>query len=311
MNWQSINFDWNQIRAFLATVDEGSFSAAARALESTQPTLSRQITALEERLGVTLFQRGRRSMILTSAGRELVDHVRTMAEAATRISLAASGQSLAAEGLVTITATSFTATMCLPPVIRTLSKTAPGIQIEVIASNDVQDLNKREADIALRHGRPEHPDLIAKLVDESPAYLFVSRDWLAKHPEPRNLDDLAGITFIGFNKPDIVEAGLSERGLPIRRHDVRYFANSGEFMLEMVRAGIGISILPSWICRDFDDLVPILTGQFSVDVPTWLTTHSELNTSGRVRLVFDTIAEHFVQMKTGGPMDRPLQFDNR
>ena len=72
MNWQSVSFDWNQVRAFLATVEEGSFSAAARALGQTQPTLSRQITALEEALGITLFERGRRSMRPTGAALELV-----------------------------------------------------------------------------------------------------------------------------------------------------------------------------------------------------------------------------------------------
>jgi len=301
MNWQAIKFDWNQVRAFLATVDEGSFSAAARALKSTQPTLSRQITALEEDLGITLFQRGRRSMILTAAGRELVDHVRSMADAATRVSLVASGQSLAAEGVVTVTATSFTATMVMPSVIMALVDVAPGIEIDIIASNDVRDLNKREADIALRHARPDHPDLIAKLLDESPARLYAGRDWLLRNPEPRSIDELKGISFIGFNQPEIVEAGLAERGLPIRREDVRYRTDSGELIFELVKAGAGISILPCWICLNQDDLVPILTDQFSVEVPTWLTTHSELHTSGRVRLVFDLIAKIFAEIKTGGP----------
>jgi DNA-binding transcriptional LysR family regulator len=305
MNWQAVDFDWNQIRAFLATVEEGSFSAAARALGSTQPTLSRQITALESQLGITLFQRGRRGMVLTAAGAKLVDHVRTMADAATRVSLAASGQSLAAEGLVTITATSFTAARFLPRIVQAIAREAPGIEIEIIASNDIRDLNKREADIALRHARPEHPDLIARQVHETPAYLYAHKEWLDQVGRLQKLEDLAGLSFIGFDRPDRVEAGLAERGLPVRRQDVRYRSDSGEVILELVRAGLGISVLPTFIAGGFDDLEPVLPAAFSVSVPTWLVTHSELRTSSRVRIVFDLIAKFFDETKTGGPKDRP------
>lgn len=301
MNWKSIDFDWNQIRAFLATVEKGTFSAAARALGSTQPTLSRQITALEERLGILLFQRGRRSMTLTSAGQQLVEHVQAMAEAATRVSLVASGQSLAAEGLVTVTATSFTATRVLPGVLTELQNSAPGIQVEILASNEVRDLNKREADIAIRHARPDHPDLIAKLIDEDPAHLFASRRWLNKNPLPKSTDDLAGISFIGFDLPARVSAGLAEQGLNIREEDVRYRSNSGEVIMEMVRAGLGISILPRSIVGTEPELVPILENQFEVTVPSWLVTHSELRTSQRVRIVYDLIAKVFAETKKGGP----------
>lgn len=305
MNWQAVDFDWNQIRAFLATVEEGSFSAAARALGSTQPTLSRQITALERKLGVTLFQRGHRSMSLTAAGAGLVDHVRTMADAATRVSLVASGQSLAAEGLVTITATSFTAARFLPLVVKTLSQEAPGIEIEIIASNDVRDLNKREADIALRHARPDHPDLIARQIDETPAFLYAAREWLDRHGRPKSLADLSGLGFIGFDQPERVVAGLAERGLPIRLQDIRYRGNTAEVILELVRAGLGLSVLPRFIADDYDELEAVLTDEFSVIVPTWLVTHSELRTSSRVRIAFDLIARIFAENKTGGPKDRP------
>ncbi len=99
MNWAAVSFDWNQVRAFLATIEEGSLSGAARALGQTQPTLSRQVTALESHLEVTLFKREPRAMVLTDAGLELVDHVRAMGEAAARLSLSASSQSQTIEGM--------------------------------------------------------------------------------------------------------------------------------------------------------------------------------------------------------------------
>ncbi|MEQ9004201.1 MAG: LysR family transcriptional regulator, partial [Pseudomonadales bacterium] len=126
MNWAAVAFDWNQVRAFLATAEEGSLSAAARVLHQTQPTLSRQVTALERALGVTLFERGHREVRLTGAGLELLEHVRAMAEAANRVSLAASGQSHAIEGHVRITATELLATHHLPAMLRKLRERAPG-----------------------------------------------------------------------------------------------------------------------------------------------------------------------------------------
>lgn len=309
MNWRSISFDWNQIRAFLATVEEGNFSAAARALGSTQPTLSRQISALEAQLGITLFQRGKRSMILTAAGRELVDHVRQMADAATRISLAASGQSAEPAGLVTISATGWTAATVLPGIISELSQRAPLIEVDIIASRNVSDLNKREADIAIRHGQPTHPDLIAMHVRSDTGCLYAHRGWLVENGMPESLDDLAGRTFLGFDHPDIVAAGLAERGLRIRPEDVRYRSTSGQVLIELARAGLGLTVLTESLGNRYPELVPVLREEFSVEVPTWLVTHSELQTSGRVRIVFDLIAEAFAQMKTGGPMGRPSTLD--
>src|SRR5439155_12795581 len=103
MEWRSVRFDWNRARAFLVAAEEGSFSAAARALETTQPTVGRQVAALESELGVTLFERVGTRLELTPAGHDLVEHVRAMSEAATRVSLAATGQSSSVVGTVSIT----------------------------------------------------------------------------------------------------------------------------------------------------------------------------------------------------------------
>ena len=90
MDWRSVRFDWNRARAFLVTAEEGSLSAAARALGMSQPTLGRQVTALEEELGVLLFERVGRGLTLTTGGTDLLDHVRTMGDAANHVTLAAS-----------------------------------------------------------------------------------------------------------------------------------------------------------------------------------------------------------------------------
>ncbi len=135
------------MRAFLATAEEGSFSAAARVLGLTQPTLGRQVAALEEALGVTLFERVGRSVRLTRAGRDLMAPAGEMRDAALRFSLMAEGRSQDITGHVSITATEFVAGRVLPAALASLRTRAPGLEIEVIASNAVQDLTLREADI--------------------------------------------------------------------------------------------------------------------------------------------------------------------
>jgi len=198
MNWQAVSFDWNQARAFLATAEEGSLSAAARALGQTQPTLGRQVAALEDHLGVTLFERVGRSLSLTQSGLELLDHFRAMGDAASRVSLTASGQSQTIEGHVSITASDVMSAYFLPPILKQLRDVAPGIDVEVIASNDFRDLLRREADIAIRHVRPEQPDLIARLVTEASAQLYASSEYLDRYGRPETASDLSDAVFIGF-----------------------------------------------------------------------------------------------------------------
>ncbi len=200
MDWRTVKFDWNRARAFLVTAEEGSLSAAARALGMAQPTLGRQVTALEQELGVALFERVGRGLALTPSGLELVEHVRAMGDAASRIALYASGQSQRIEGHVCITATDVVSLHLLPPALKRLRDMAPGIEVEVVASNEVRDLRRREADIAIRHARPEQPDLIAKLLRELSIRLYASTDYLDRLGRPGSLGDLAEAEFIGFDR---------------------------------------------------------------------------------------------------------------
>ncbi|MEM9357200.1 MAG: LysR family transcriptional regulator [Pseudomonadota bacterium] len=140
MNWQAISFDWNQVRTFLATVEEGSFSGAARALKSTQPTVGRQISELESTLGVTLLERSVRGPTLTEAGHDLLGHVRAMGDAATLISMAAEGHSLDVSGEVTITATDLLSAAILPTILAPLRQRSPAIRVQIISTNDTQNL---------------------------------------------------------------------------------------------------------------------------------------------------------------------------
>lgn len=292
MNWQAISFDWNQVRAFLATAEEGSLSAAARALGQTQPTLSRQITALEDALGVTLFQRGHRSTDLTQSGIELLEHVRAMGEAASRISLTASGQASTVDGQVTITSTDTMAAVFLPKILRKLREQAPNISIEIIAASEIRDLRKREADIAIRHARPDQPDLYCKLIGETKGALYASRGFLDEWGRPKNPEDLKNYPFIGFDRNEEALPYFREMGFEIGLENFRISANRGPAIMAYVREGLGITPLTHDFASLYPELEMVLPDQLkALDVPVWLVTHQELKTSRRIRLVFDLLAE--------------------
>ena len=291
MDWQTVSFDWNQARAFLVTAEKGSFSAAAAALGLTQPTLGRQVAALERKLGVMLFERAGRFLELTSSGLELLEHVQAMGDAAGRISLTASGQSQAIAGKVSITASEFISIYRLPAIVAELRELAPEIEIEIVASDDVRDLMRREADIAIRHVRPEQPDLIARQLRESTAHFYASTSYIEKYGRPESLADVATAIFISPGRPDQFVQRLKEFGLSFEPQNIKIFSENGPVAWEMMKQGLGISIMT----KDIADLTPNIECVFpdlpAIPVYTWLTTHRELHTSRRIRLVFDVLAK--------------------
>ena len=290
MDWRSVAFDWNKARAFLVTVEEGSLSAAGRALGMSQPTLGRQVAALEQELGVVLFERVGRGLTLTPSGLELVDHVRAMRDAASQVSLAASGQSQTVEGSVCISASEAVAAYQLPPILAKLRDIAPDIDVEVVASNAVSDLRRREADIAVRHFRPTQPDLIAKKLKEVPAWLYATGGYLQRIGRPAAPEDFSSAAFVGFSGSDRLMNGLNALGFELTRRNFKLMSESELVRWEMVKQGLGIIV----ITEDIGDREPLvqkaLPTMAPIVVPFWLTTHRELHTSRRIRMVYDLLA---------------------
>ncbi|MCW3782773.1 LysR family transcriptional regulator [Defluviimonas salinarum] len=295
MNDRPGRFDWNHVRAFLATAEEGSLSAAARVLGLTQPTLGRQVAALEDDLGLLLFERIGRSLQLTGAGRELLAHVRAMGEAANRVALAAAGQSQSIEGKVRITASEGMSAYVLPAALKRLREAAPRLEIDVVAADDIRDLMRREADIAIRHVRPEQPDLVARLVREAEAHFYAARSYLDARGRPQSLADLARHDFVGFGDNERMLDYLRPLGMPLSTANFRIGSENGIVAWELARQGFGIA--PMWdelAARDpgMERILPELP---PIVFPIWLATHRELHTSRRIRLVFDLLADYLGQ----------------
>ncbi|WP_299685753.1 LysR family transcriptional regulator [uncultured Tateyamaria sp.] len=284
-------FDWNRLRAFLATAETGSLSAAARSLGLTQPTLGRQVTALEDELGLALFERTGRAMALTDAGHELLRDARAMGEAANRIALLAEGRAHALEGQIKVTASDMTSAYILPDLLVRLRSIAPRLRIDVIAANDIRDILHREADIAIRHVRPTEPDLIARLVRDAPAHFYASQDYVAERGLPETSADLAGHDFISLGDDVRMRTAMAQYGVPVDKIQMRAGSDSGIATWEMVRKGLGIFPMSDEIAGQFPDVVRLLDGQVDITFPIWLVTHRDLHTSRRIRLVFDLLAE--------------------
>ena len=284
------NLDWNQLKAFLQTAQTGSLSAAARKLGLTQPTLSRQVAAIEQQMGVTLFERVGKSMVLTPTGLDLLEHARAMGTAAEALGLAASGRSQAVGGVVSVSATDVVATHLLPPILQRLRAQEPGIAVEVIASNALSDLLRREADIAIRHVKPEQPDLIARLIREAQAYFYASEDWVQAHGHPRNAQEAARLPFVGSDRNGQYLAYLRQHGLNLSEDNFSCYSDHTVAHWALVCQGMGIGAMMTEIARKTPGMVRVLDDLPPVRFPIWLVSHRELRTSRRIRVVFEALA---------------------
>lgn len=291
MNWDALTFDWNQARAFLVTAETGSFSAAARALNMTQPTIGRQVAGLEDALDIVLFERIGRTLSLTPAGKAMLAHVREMGEGAIKANLTASGRATSVSGDVTVSVTDIFAIYTMPLIVAELRKRAPQVRIRVLASNDLSDLQRREADIAVRHVAPTQPDLIARKVRETQGQLYASRAYLQSFGPIRTPEDVADAAFVGIGTEEELIPFFQNWGLPITTQNFAVVGESGAAGWELARHGMGLIPMTVDLAEHFPEMELVLPQLDPIPVPYWLTVHRELHSSARIRLVYDHLTE--------------------
>jgi DNA-binding transcriptional LysR family regulator len=294
MDWKSITFDWNRARAFLVTAEEGSLAAAARSMGMTQPTLGRQVAALESEIGFDLFTRRGRGLELTPNGIKLLEHVRLMGDAANQFSLSASGKSDQIEGDVSITASELLSTFMLPAMIKVLRQLEPGIEIEIHSTNEQRDINRREADIAIRSVRPTQPELIAKRLCSVRGHLYAAKSYLKQLGDPPSIDELNKANFIDTENPGRLMELLNSRGLTVNKQNFPVISNSHMVQWELVKQGVAITATLEEI-GDNEPLVEriAISGVPLITIDLWLVTHNELRTNRRIRRVFDFLVSAF------------------
>jgi len=289
-------FDWDLARTFLAVIETGSLSSAARELGSSQPTVGRQITTLEDRLGVTLFNRTGRALIPTPAAYDLVELAQAMRAAAAKISLAATGRSETLQGTVRITASEVMATYALPRIIARLLDEQDGLEIELVASNSTDDLLLREADIAIRMYRPRQADVIARKIGDIPIGLFAHRSYIARKGRPASVEDLSHHIFLGYDKSDLMINGMRAFGVEATRHDFRLRTDNQISYAEAIIAGVGIGATAHLAMEARPDIERIMPDAAIPPMPMWIAAHQELKTSALVRRVFDRLADELKEI---------------
>lgn len=294
IDWRSVDFDWNRAKAFLVTAEQGSLSAAARSLGMAQPTLGRQVAALEQELGVKLFERRGRGLVLTPGGLALVEHARAMGEAAGRLSLAATGRAEDLAGSVRVSASEVVASYLLPKIVAALQARHPALEVAIIASNAASDLKGREADIAIRLFEPTQPDLIVKRVGEIRAHFYATPGYMESIGSPTRLEELQHARFIGAEANEGFIAMMKAAGLPLSARNFPLVSDSRVVQWEMVKQGLGITVMPDFVGDAEAGVRRVGVEVERLRGPMWLVAHGELRTSRRIRTVFDYIAQALV-----------------
>ncbi|MCM5555586.1 LysR family transcriptional regulator [Pleomorphomonas sp. NRK KF1] len=283
--------DWTLLRSFLAVVDAGSLSAAADRLGLVQPTVGRHIRELEETLDTPLFRRQPRGLEPTPAALDLIEDARRMGEAALALERKASGTGDSLAGTVRVTASRMVATYLLPGIVAALHVDEPDVDIEIVASDETQNLLRRDADIALRMYEPRQPQLIRRRIGDLPLAVYASPAYLARRGTPTRLVDLLEHDIIGLDRADDLLQGFARAGLPVPREWFPIRCDDHVVGWQMVIAGAGIGFVQVPIADAEPRVVRLPVEDIGFALPLWLAYHEDLKPSRRIRFVADRLAE--------------------
>ena len=231
--------NWSSLKDFLVVAETGSLTAAARRLGVSQPTLTRRIAALEDSLHAELFRRSSRGLELTEVGEAALEPARRMEQGAQALELAVSARDAVPAGLVRVTATDGLAVEWLTPTLAEFRTRQPGIDFEIITRLTAMDLMRREADIAIRLGRPTEPELVARRVGDLEFGLFASRAYLERCGMPDTPADLVQHFGVSFDQVDVYSGTGSFLDKKLAPARIVYRANTISAQLAAIRAGFG------------------------------------------------------------------------
>lgn len=285
-----MDFDWNDAKAFLATAELGSLTAAAKVLRTSQPTIGRRVSSLEASLGVVLFERNKNSLYLTPQGERVFHALQDMKQVAHNTLLVAKSATETLAGAVTIAVSQIDAVFRMPAIIAELKVLEPAIQIRLEVSNDSADLIHRTADIAIRNFRPTEENLIIRSLGDAHVGLFGT---VALCENVRANESSTRIfPIIGFTETEYLTQVLLDAG--IAESQIRYVCLSDfqPAQIELAKQGVGFVLLPWEVGENISDFDHALSNGLSVyHYNTWLVSHSELRHNKRIRFVYDFLAE--------------------
>lgn len=283
--------DWAWYRSFLAVLDAGSLSAAARSLGLTQPTLGRHIDQLERSLDLKLFVRSVDGFAPTEAALELRSFAASIASNAAALRRAAASHGDGVRGTVRVSASDMIGVEVLPPILARLRARHPALVIELVISNAVDDLLRRQSDIAVRHVAPAQEALIARRVGAIEIGFYAHRDYLAAHGTPRTLDDLADHALIGPDGDSPLVRSLQARYPMLQRARLAFRSDNNLAHLAAIHAAYGIGPCQSALAARDPDIVRVLRAEFSLMMDTWVAMHADLRLTPRCAVTFAAIVE--------------------
>lgn len=285
------NFDWRLVRSFLAALDQGSLLGAARSLGATQPTIGRHIAELEAQLGVSLFERTGRGLLPSPMALQLADSARAMENSANQLARSVSGAEAGISGTVRVSASQPVACYLMPPILAQMRLALPEVQVELVSSNAVSNLLRREADIALRMVQPRQASLVVKRIAKVTLGTYAHRDYVRRRGTPKQLQDLLNHDLVGNDRDASILKGMAGFGLPVTRASFAFRCDDLLAYWQAVRAGLGIGFVSDYLAATDKDVLQVLPVVKLPPIPIWLTVHREIRTSRRIRAVYDFLSQ--------------------
>lgn len=280
---------WDLYRTFLSILEEGSLSGAARTLGLTQPTIARHLEALEVSLGLELFVRSQQGLSPTEAALALKPYAETLSATAAALLRTASGHGSEVRGAVRISASEVIGVEVLPAILSELRLAHPLLTFELVLSNAVDNLPRRDADIAIRMVEPVHEALVVQRIGEITVGLYARRDYLERHGTPVSLDDLRGHSVIGFDRETPAIRSMRRRVPEFGHGPFALRADSDLAQMAAMRAGFGIGGCQVPIARREPELTRVLADAFALKLGVWVVMHENLRSTPRYRAVFDAL----------------------
>ncbi|WP_354332508.1 MULTISPECIES: LysR family transcriptional regulator [unclassified Undibacterium] len=290
------HINWDHYKAALAVLEEGSLSSAARALGLTQPTIGRQIEALEKALGVTLFTRSQNGLTPTVSALALRPYAENLKTTTAALERAISAEAKEVRGAVRITSSIVIGIEVLPPILAELRQLHPGLEIELVLSDLNQDLLNRDADIAIRMAKPTQEVLVSRRIGVVKLGLYAHQNYLNKHNIPIEISDLSNHSLIGFDSVMPYMRAFQEAYPFLRREHFSLRVDSGVAQLAAIRAGFGIGICQDLLAKRDENLVHILPADFCIEFPTWIVMHEDLKLNARYKTCFDFLVTKLLEI---------------
>jgi DNA-binding transcriptional LysR family regulator len=290
-------FDWNDGRYFLAIARGRSLSAAGRSLQVQQSTVGRRLGALEAALGVRLFDRTPDGYLLTQSGEALLTHAERMEDEALSAERTLLGRDGQIAGVVRLTAPPAFGNAFVTPLLARLKVEQPEILVELVADSANLSLTKREADLALRLGRPRQPLLVIRRLGDVATGLYASRDYLASRGRPRG-PDLSGHDYVDYDETYPQKEAIAWYRQCARGGRCTLRVNGTHGLAAAVQAGMGVGPLPCWLGDATAGLERLFPTTVRAD-GLWLVLHRDLRHVARVRTVADFLGR---EMRRQAPL---------